>query len=155
MTQTIRQATKADIPVIADHIKSLAAHHGDVYVADLDFLIHSFDLENSGITTFLGATETTPVSFAMVHPWARFHENACALNLHLFHVFPQFRSQGYGRQMIDHIKDWAQLRRMSALYVSADLQNEPTQQTYLKFGFTRITRGGAHFRMPLETPESP
>ena len=79
MTQTIRQATKADIPVIADHIKSLAAHHGDDYVADLDFLIHSFDLENSGITTFLGETETTPISFAMTHPWARFHENACAL----------------------------------------------------------------------------
>ena len=72
MSHIIRTATADDIPDITDHIASLCEHHGDTYVADVDFLTDVFHLADSGITVFLGETDGRSTSFALVHPWGGF-----------------------------------------------------------------------------------
>lgn len=152
MSHIIRTATADDIPDMTDHITSLCEHHGDTYVADVDFLTDVFHLADSGITVFLGETDGRSTSFALVHPWGGFHHNTWRANIHLFHIHAEFRGRGYGRKMMDHIRDWALCRGMTQISVAADLQNEPTQQIYLKLGFKRRPMGGAHFICDLENP---
>ena len=72
MSHIIRTATADDIPDITDNITSLCEHHGDTYVADVDFLTDVFHLADSGITVFLGETDGRSTSFALVHPWGVF-----------------------------------------------------------------------------------
>ncbi len=72
MSHIIQTATADDIPDITDHIASLCEHHGDTYVADVDFLTDVFHLADSRITVFLGETDGRSTSFALVHPWGGF-----------------------------------------------------------------------------------
>lgn len=72
MSHIIRTATADDIPDITDHIASLCEHHGDTYVADVDFLTDVFHLADSRITVFLGETDGRSTSFALVRPWGGF-----------------------------------------------------------------------------------
>jgi GNAT superfamily N-acetyltransferase len=145
MTHIIRIATPTDIPLIGDHIESLCAHHGDTYTADVHFLTNVMTQPNSGIVIFLGETDGTSASFAAVQSQGALHTNAWAAKIHLFHIHKAWRGQGLAREMINHIRDWSLDRGMNSITVSADLQNEPTQQTYLKLGFKRYSMGGAHF----------
>jgi GNAT superfamily N-acetyltransferase len=152
MPHFIRTATVDDIPSITNHIASLCKHHGETYVADVNFIKQIFNFTDSGITMFLGETDGRPTSFSLVHPLGAFHHNTWRANIHLFHIHAEFRGRGFGRKMIDHIRDWALSRGMTQIAVSADLQNEPTQQIYLKLGFKRRPTGGAHFICELENP---
>lgn len=63
------------------------------------------------------------------------------------HVLEKWRSQGIGKQLLDEMEKEAVLRRLKALYIHAEADNEKAVKLYQKEGF-KIER--IQLRKPLQ-----
>ena len=73
------------------------------------------------------------------------HRNQRRLHIHLFYVLKVHRRTGVAQQIVSYLQQVAQREAANALTVSADLQNEAAQQSYLAMGFKRRALTGAYF----------
>ena len=70
--------------------------------------------------------------------------NAACISIYSM-VLKAHRRTGVAQQMVTYLQQVAQREGASALTVSADLQNEAAQQSYLAMGFKRCALTGAYF----------
>ena len=99
----------------------------------------------SGARVYFGEHENRAITYAVCTTEIALHRNQRRLHIHLFHVLKAHRRTGVAQQMVTYLQQVAQLEGASALTVSADLQNEAAQQSYLAMGFKRRALTGAYF----------
>ena len=87
---------------------------------------------------YFGEHENRAITYAVCTIEITLHCNKRRLHIHLFYVLMAHRRTGVAQQM-------AQPEGANALTVSANLQNEAAQQSYLAMGFKRRALTGAYF----------
>jgi|SRR5882672_10459835 len=64
-------------------------------------------------------------------------------------VRPQFRGLGYGRQLVNHLADYARANRVGLLRLETGIHQAPAIRLYEGMGFQRIGRFGDYKEDPL------
>ena len=141
----IRRATPSDLPLITRFTDLLARFHGDSYICDPAVIMRDVFGPISGARVYFGKHENRAITYAVCTTEIALHRNQRRLHIHLFYVLKAHRRTGVAQQMVTYLQQVAQLEGASALTVSADLQNEAAQQSYLAMGFKRRALTGAYF----------
>ena len=71
--------------------------------------------------------------------------------LEAWHVEPEFRGQGIGRQLLKAVEEWAVGRGLSELASDAELQNKSGIEAHVSCGFTETCRA-IHFVKRIAAP---
>ena len=141
----IRRATPGDLPLITRFTDLLARFHGDSYICDPAVIMRDVFGPISGARVYFGEHENRAITYAVCTTEIALHRNQRRLHIHLFYVLKAHRRTGVAQQMLTYLQQVAQLEGASALTVSADLQNEAAQQSYLAMGFKRRALTDAYF----------
>ena len=83
---------------------------------------------SSSARAYFGEDDSQPDAFAVCYTEYARHRSQRALHLHLFYIVETHRRKGAAKQMLAYLDRRARDEVASALTVSADLQNEPTQK---------------------------
>lgn len=66
-------------------------------------------------------------------------------DIHTLTVTPNYRSQGIGRAMLDHLITWARQRRAPAIFLEMREGNQEANPLYVSAGFTPISRRNNYY----------
>jgi GNAT superfamily N-acetyltransferase len=132
----IRQATRADVPVIAWFIRQLAEYErlSHEVVTTEEALQESLFGERPVAEAVLGYFEDKPVAFAVFfHNFSTFLARP-GLYLEDLFVLPDMRGKGFGRAMLAHLAQIARDRKCGRFEWAVLDWNEPAIQFYKKLG---------------------
>ncbi|MFC7203787.1 GNAT family N-acetyltransferase [Haloferax namakaokahaiae] len=139
------EATEDDIPVLIDYWYSLAtdmeqygetnevAYDGVDEVAEDGFHEH---FEDENITDYLVEDDGETVGFVTLrigtHPSRTYERYTHIVNLF---VEAEYRSQGYGSEVVERVKELAQANDCDHLKVSCEWHNDGARRFYEDTGF--------------------
>lgn len=133
---SVRQATREDVPVILSFIKELAAYEklSHMVVATEESLVRFLFGDNPYAEVILGYEGPEPAAFALY-----FHNFSTFLGLpgiYLEDLFvrPEFRRQGYGKEMLIELARIAVARNCGRLEWSVLDWNRPAIDFYKSLG---------------------
>jgi GNAT superfamily N-acetyltransferase len=137
-TLQIRQATRADVPLVLSFVKDLAEYEklSHLVVATEEVIAEELFGPNSHTEVLLGHIGTEPVAFAVYfHNFSTFLGRK-GLYLEDLYVRPAYRRRGYGRAMLLQAARIAAERNCGRLEWSVLDWNEPAIFFYETLGAT-------------------
>ena len=146
-TLSIRQATRADVPLVLSFVRDLAEYEklGHLIVATEEVIAEELFGTKSHTEVLLGHIGAEPVAFAVYfHNFSTFLGRK-GLYLEDLYVRPAYRRHGYGRAMLLQVARIAAERKCGRFEWSVLDWNEPAIRFYESLGATvladwRITR---------------
>ena len=140
MTQmlTIRQATRADVPLVLSFVKDLAEYEklSHLVVATEEVIANELFDSNSHTEVLLGHAGTEAAAFAVYfHNFSTFLGRK-GLYLEDLYVRPEYRRRGFGRGMLLHLARIAAERNCGRFEWSVLDWNEPAIFFYESLGAT-------------------
>ena len=135
---SIRQATRADVPLVFSFVKDLAEYEklGHLVVATEELIAEELFGANSRTEVLLGYSGGQPVAFAVYfHNFSTFLGKK-GLYLEDLYVRPAHRRRGYGRAMLLHLARIAAERNCGRLEWSVLDWNETAIFFYETLGAT-------------------
>ncbi len=136
MNFQIRQATEADIPVVAWFIRQLAEYERLLHEAVVteEILRENLFGERAYAEVLLGYHEDRPVAFAVFfHNFSTFLGRP-GLYLEDLFVIPEMRGKGFGRSMLVHVAKIARDRKCGRFEWSVLDWNQSAIEFYKKLG---------------------
>lgn len=136
MNFQIRQATEADIPVVAWFIRQLAEYERLLHEAVVteEILRENLFGERAYAEVLLGYHEDRPVAFAVFfHNFSTFLGRP-GLYLEDLFVIPEMRGRGFGRAMLVHLARIARDRKCGRFEWSVLDWNQPAIEFYKNLG---------------------
>jgi GNAT superfamily N-acetyltransferase len=137
-TLQIRQATRADVPLVLSFVKDLAEYEklSHLVVATEEIIAEELFGPNSHTEVLLGHVGTEPVAFAVYfHNFSTFLGRK-GLYLEDLYVRPAYRRHGFGRAMLLQVARIAAERNCGRLEWSVLDWNEPAIFFYETLGAT-------------------
>ena len=143
---TIRKAEIKDVPTILNFIKSLAKYEKllDQVTATEDLLKESLFGKNATAECSIGFSEDNPVAFAVYfHNFSTFLGKP-GLYLEDLFVLPEFRNNGYGKEMFAYLAKLAVERNCGRFEWAVLDWNKPALEFYKKLGAERLDEWVIH-----------
>ena len=137
-TLSIRQATRADVPLVLSFVKDLAEYEqlSHLVVATEEVIAEELFGPKSRTEVLLGHIGTEPVAFAVYfHNFSTFLGRK-GLYLEDLYVRPEYRRRGFGRAMLLQVARIAAERKCGRLEWSVLDWNEPAIFFYETLGAT-------------------
>jgi ribosomal protein S18 acetylase RimI-like enzyme len=137
---TILPATADDILVLRDlaHRIWQAHYPGIISREQIDYMLaRMYDVEvvraelAAGVAWDLARHEGEPVGFSS----CAFDEESRRVKLHKLYLLPALHGQGFGRQMLDHIKARALTIGAREIHLQVNKQNTRALRAYERAGF--------------------
>ncbi len=135
---SIRQATRADVPLVLSFVKDLAEYEklGHLVVATESIIAEELFGAHSRTEVLLGHCGAEPVAFAVYfHNFSTFLGKK-GLYLEDLYVRPVYRRRGFGRAMLLHVARIAAARNCGRFEWSVLDWNEPAIFFYETLGAT-------------------
>lgn len=136
----IRTATRADVPVLLELIRGLAAYErlSHLVVADAALLEEELFRDGGNAEAVIGEADGTAVGFALYfHNFSTFLGRR-GLYLEDLFVLPEQRRHGYGRALLLHVARIAQARGCGRFEWMALDWNEPAIRFYKSLGASEM-----------------
>ena len=141
----LRIASAQDTDIVCAKIEALCAFHDDNAKLDPAVFENLLSDPKTQLGIILAEDRGKIIGLMAYYPTFRLHSATSGLHLHQFFIDEGYRGQGCARQFMGYLTNAAAECDASYITVSADLQNEPAQQVYLRMGFKRVAMGGAFF----------
>jgi GNAT superfamily N-acetyltransferase len=136
----IRAATEADVGLLFDLIRELAAYEklGDEVAGDAEVLRRSLFEEKAAEALLLETSDGEAVGYAIFFTTFSTFECRSGIWLEDVYVRPEHRRGGIGRAVMEHLAQLAQERDQVRLEWVALDWNEPALNFYAKLGARRL-----------------
>lgn len=138
----IKQATKDDLKIVFNFVKSLADHvnlSGEVTATEEDFQKYLFD-ENSFVEVLIGYYENRPVSFIIFYPCFSTFIGKPGIHIEDFYIMPKFRGKGIGRAIFTYLANIALSRNCGKIEWYAAEWNGNAIEFYKKMGAQKLDK---------------
>lgn len=137
---TLQPATPADIPVLRDLAHRIwhAHYPGIISREQIDYMLaRMYDAEvirdemNRGVAWSLARHAGEPAGFSA----CGFDAATRRMKLHKLYLLPALHGQGFGRQMLDHIKGRSTAMGAREIHLQVNKQNTRALRAYERAGF--------------------
>ena len=141
----LRIASAQDTDIVCAKIEALCAFNDDNAKLDPAIFENLLSDPKTQLRIILAEDRGKIIGLMAYYPMFRLPSATSGLHLHQRFIDEGYRGQGCARQFMGYLTNAAAECGASYITVSADLQNEPAHQVYLRMGFKRLALGGAFF----------
>lgn len=152
---TIRRLEAGDIGPLEGMITDLAAHHGDMAMADEVTLKRDCLGNDPWLHVWVAERSGEMVGYMACQRRVQLQSGKRGCDLHHLFVAPAARGEGIGRALVRAARQWAEDETCAVVMVGTDPENIRAQAFYLGLGFQQVAIDATRFCLPVTPSVTP